>query len=682
MLKRLRTVAQIVFGLLAVAFLIYAIAKNWKPMLDGLSEVAWPLIIASAACVIVGLYVNMLSWRAIVRSLGTDLSRPEASSVFFTSQLGKYIPGGIWPVVASARLGKAFGLSAIISVGSMTIALLLSATVGLVYGVGVLFTIPALVTHYWYLLVLLLVGGLIVLVPPVLNRVIRLALKLLRKDGALPTILPRPFAAAIGWSIMSWFFLGSALACLAFGTSGFSFRVLLDGVSGYGLGWVAGFVAIIAPAGVGVREAVLVFVLGPTLGATTVLGLAVVHRLFMTLGDVAMLLFTIGGRRRARQKNEPGLHVTYVTRKFPPSVGGMETLAFNTDLALRQAYGHSGLIAMGRGNKNLLWWMPVTAFRLLGRSIAGSDDVYLFGDALAWALLGWIPRVFRRRALTMVCGLDITYSNPAYRRVVHGALRRAPKVLAISRATLDQAIDAGVDPRRAEVVTMGIELAEAVRDDRQAAREQILSQFDLAADSVVLMTTGRLVKRKGVRWFVNEVVPLLPSEFIYLVAGSGPDRDEILKDAERLGVSDRVRLLGYIGDDQRELLLSGADFFVQPNIPVPNDIEGFGLVVIESAQAGLLTVAANIEGLLDAVRPGVTGLLAPSGDGRAWADILITESASPERAAQARRFRDEARRIYSLETMGGELETSIAAITGAAPATNDLSQAQPAAGGR
>ncbi|RKR73238.1 glycosyltransferase [Frondihabitans australicus] len=662
MLKRLRTLLQIVFGVVAVGFLIWAIAKNWGPMVRELGVIAWPLVVLSCAAIACGLYVNMLSWRAVVRALGTNLSRREAASVFFTSQLGKYIPGGIWPVVASARLGSAFGLSAITSVSSMTISLLMSATVGLVYGVGVLFTIPALVHNYWYLLILLLVGGLIVLVPPVLNRVIMLALRLLRRAGALPRLDGTAFAAAVGWTLLSWLFLGLGLAFLAIGTDGGSPRVLLDGVSGYALAWVAGFVAIIAPAGVGVREAVLVFVLGPSLGQNAVLGIAVVDRLFMTLGDIAMLFFTIGGRRRARQKNDPRLQVTYVTRKFPPSVGGMETLAFNTDLALTSAFGHSGLIAQRGSNKNLLWWVPATAVRLVGRSIAGSDDVYLFGDALAWATLGWIPRLFRRRALTMVCGLDITYTNPLYRLVVHSALRRAPKVLAISRATLQQAVEAGVDPARGQVVTMGIELASAISDDRVEARREVLAAHALPDDAVVLMTTGRLVKRKGVQWFVQNVMPLLPETFHYLVAGSGPDHDGILSDAQRLGLADRVHLLGYVSDADRELLLSGADFFVQPNIPVPGDMEGFGLVVIESAQAGLLTVASGIEGLQDAVRPGVTGLQAPSGDGPAWAELLVETAGRPDRAALALRFRDEARRIYSLQTMGSELETTIVEV--------------------
>lgn len=201
-----------------------------------------------------------------------------------------------------------------------------------------------------------------------------------------------------------------------------------------------------------VCEGVLVLLLGGTLGAPAILGVAVVHRVFMTIGDLAMLAFT--ARARSTVLGVPD--VTYVTRKFPPSVGGMETLAENTVRAL-WAHKEPGVIALGKRNVHLLWWIPATALRLVAGVLGRRSRSYLFGDALAWALLGWIPRLGRVPAFTMVCGLDITYRNRLYRAVVHRALRTAPRVLAISRATLETAIDAGVNRDRAHVLTMGLD---------------------------------------------------------------------------------------------------------------------------------------------------------------------------------------------------------------------------------
>lgn len=354
--------------------------------------------------------------------------------------------------------------------------------------------------------------------------------------------------------------------------------------------------------------------------------------------------------------------VSYVTRKFPPSVGGMETLAQNTHLALDTEFGRSGLFKQGGSNRNLLWWVPVTAVRLVADVARKRSRSYLFGDALAWALLGWIPRWARVPAFTMVCGLDITYKNPLYRGVVHPALKRSPRVLAISAATLQQAVDAGVEPARGHVVTMGVVESTAAAEESSTARANITGRNSLPDDAVLLLTTGRLVRRKGVAWFTREVMPLIDERFHYLIAGTGAD-DQFIRDAAaETGVADRVHLLGYVPDAERAELLRGADFFVQPNIPVSNDMEGFGLVVVEAAQADLLTVAADLEGLRDAVRPGETGFSVPSGDATKWADELTALAARTDRAKLAAEYGANARRIYSIDQMGSELGEHVTAV--------------------
>lgn len=297
MWKRARAVAQICVGIAAVAFLVWALAKNWTATRAALMRMDPWLSLGAAALILVGLYVNMLSWREVVAALGTRLMRSQAASVFFTSQLGKYIPGGIWPVVASARLGQAFGLTAMQSVGSMTIALLMSVTVSGVFSTGVLFLIPALATEYVAVPIAVIAVGVALLWPPVLNRLIRLGLRVLRRDGGIPPLQQTPFAIAVVWSVASWLCFGLSLSMLAAAMGATDRHGLVAAVSAYALSWLAGFLALIVPAGVGVREAVLTAVLAGTLPGAAVLGIAVVHRVFMTLGDVVMLAFTRRQRR-------------------------------------------------------------------------------------------------------------------------------------------------------------------------------------------------------------------------------------------------------------------------------------------------------------------------------------------------------------------------------------------------
>ena len=83
-------------------------------------------------------------------------------------------------------------------------------------------------------------------------------------------------------------------------------------------------------------------------------------------------------------------------------------------------------------------------------------------------------------------------------------------------------------------------------------------------------------------------------------------------------LEDRVWLLGQVSEDLLHGLYRGADLFVMPNIPVPGDIEGFGVVMIEAGAAGLPVVAADLEGIRDVVTPGRNGALVEPGDSRGF----------------------------------------------------------------
>jgi glycosyltransferase involved in cell wall biosynthesis len=111
-----------------------------------------------------------------------------------------------------------------------------------------------------------------------------------------------------------------------------------------------------------------------------------------------------------------------------------------------------------------------------------------------------------------------------------------------------------------------------------------------------------------------------------------------------------------VDDEDRELLLKGADLFVQPNIPVSGDIEGFGLVTVEAAMRGLPVVASELEGIAEAVVDGVTGLLLPPADTEAWIAALTDLVADRARlAGLGGTYQHAARQRYSERAMGEEL---------------------------
>jgi phosphatidylinositol alpha-1,6-mannosyltransferase len=345
------------------------------------------------------------------------------------------------------------------------------------------------------------------------------------------------------------------------------------------------------------------------------------------------------------------MNPVFFTRKFPPSVGGMETLAAGVWRSLVRARPASVLIAHGGANSRLPLWLPGALGRLLWLVLRRRVSFVLTGDALAFAIVSPFLRLLRVPHATMVMGLDITYSNPAYKALVLPPLRRASSVLAISAATASSAVAVGVPESRVTVIRLGVEVPAMA--SRVEARAALLAHLGLSSDARVLLTLGRLVPRKGALWFAREVLPLLDSSVHYVVAGDGPSR------AALEAVGGNVHLLGRIDDDLRETVLRGADVFVQPNVAVPGDMEGFGLVTIEAALRGTPVVAADLEGLKDAVVHGETGLLLPSGDAALWASEVTRLLADPSLDALGLRFQAAAGNLYGETAMGDALVSAL-----------------------
>ncbi|MDX1532382.1 MAG: glycosyltransferase family 4 protein, partial [Rhodothermales bacterium] len=145
----------------------------------------------------------------------------------------------------------------------------------------------------------------------------------------------------------------------------------------------------------------------------------------------------------------------------------------------------------------------------------------------------------------------------------------------------------------------------------------------LHPDVTLVCSVGRQIPRKGFDWFVRTVLPLLPEDIHYWLAGDGPQAAAIRAAAEEAGVAHRVRLLGTVDEEDLMTLLHAADLFAMPNRPTRNDPEGFGVVMLEAGLCGTPTVAASLEGIRDVVADGWNGHLVPSGAALAFAETIL-----------------------------------------------------------
>ncbi len=298
-----------------------------------------------------------------------------------------------------------------------------------------------------------------------------------------------------------------------------------------------------------------------------------------------------------RPTPSPGaLKVLFLTRKYPPMIGGLETLSYH----LTTGYaGPKTIVPLGRLQRHLVWFLPYVSLRVL---LTGHRyDLIHLGDPML-ALAGRVGAlVWGRKVVVCVHGLDLVYAHRLYQWYLRTFLH-ADTFVAISAATRKLAEERGLEP--VTVVTIGVAKEFFDIERRPDADPEVAAA---RKGRTVLITTGRLIPRKGVAWFVANVLPRL--DVLYVVVGGGRDYERIQRVAEEAGVTDRLLLIWQPERDRMHTLISSADLFVMPNIPIPNDVEGFGIVGIEAAASGLPVVASRLEGIPDAVTDGESGIL-------------------------------------------------------------------------
>ena len=281
----LSTVVGAVIGVVAIAFVTRALVSEWSRVRDALADASVPWLVAGLLLAAAAMVSIALGWLATLRLLGDERPVGRVVAWYFVGELGKYLPGGVWPVVGRAELARRGGIPRSRAYAGVALSLAVLYLAGMFVAVGFL---PFALTggsrlSPWMLFLLALPLGLLALNDRVLER---FAAWVRRVTGRqLPLDIPewRHSTALVLRYLPSWFLIGGATYAVARSlTPEVSFpRVMFAAV----LSWVAGFLAVPVPAGAGVREAVFLAFAGlpAPLAATT----AVATRLLFILVDTA-----------------------------------------------------------------------------------------------------------------------------------------------------------------------------------------------------------------------------------------------------------------------------------------------------------------------------------------------------------------------------------------------------------
>ena len=300
-----RRLLSAVLLLIVVAAFAYALAGRWDEVVHRMAEQDIGVLLGAFALCVVGTIMGFLLWRGVLAELGSPVSPPVGARIFFIAQLGKYLPGSVWPVVVQMRLGHAAGIPRRRTGLAFLLTLGLSIIWGLIAG---LLALPVLVSggdaHVgWF--VLLLPFFAVLLVPRVVNALLGRMLRLLRRPGLERPLSGRSIAVASAWTLAFWIVFGLHVWLLAVGLGADPLVTLPVAIGGFALAFSIGPLLVVLPAGAGVREAVLVVLLASVLDTADATAVALTSRglFIVTDGLLALVgaalpgLVRLAGRR-------------------------------------------------------------------------------------------------------------------------------------------------------------------------------------------------------------------------------------------------------------------------------------------------------------------------------------------------------------------------------------------------
>lgn len=362
--------------------------------------------------------------------------------------------------------------------------------------------------------------------------------------------------------------------------------------------------------------------------------------------------------------------VLFITHKYPPSTGGMEKQSFELINGCRKHLDVHTIVFDGSE--------PIYVFfaKLKSRvsqiiKLHPDIDVIHLNDGLMAAIFHLLKiRVAGVKIVVTFHGLDVVFPLRLYQKYLLPKLQRFDAFICVSDATKQSCAERGFDEKKLFVVDNGVEdvlIHSAINADISMAKK-----YGIKDDSIIILAIGRPVKRKGFSWFAQNVMPLLDDRFKFVHIGDVKVSESFLfnllpkkmqelvslflgkaTDAKALrdvsATNKNVILCGKVSEEDKVTIISNASMMVMPNIKVNGDMEGFGLVALEGSIMGKTVLAANMEGITNAIHDGKNGFLLESGKPKIWANKI--EELSRNKVLYDNQVREYTLQHFSWEKM-------------------------------
>jgi phosphatidyl-myo-inositol dimannoside synthase len=378
--------------------------------------------------------------------------------------------------------------------------------------------------------------------------------------------------------------------------------------------------------------------------------------------------------------------VLLVTGVFPPGIGGMQKYYYNIgkhskhDLTVLAPHypndkafdaNQSFKIIRGPFMKNervhITSWLRL--FKHVRKAIREENTELTIYGYIMIGMIGLIlQKLFGHKYVISTHGMDMLQ----FRRfwglnfMTKLILQQADGVLTNSEFTKKLVLSYGVEPSKIELVFPGVE----DMYEKQGKHADLIEKHDLK-DKYALLTVGRLVKRKGHDRVIESLPQLIKEipELVYLIVGDGPERSSLEQLAAKLGMSERVIFVGSIQDEAllNQYYNTCDQFLMIARELDTGNAEGFGIVYLEAACAGIPVIAGNSGGAGEAVLHETTGLVVdPNAKEEIANAILRLKTDSLLREALIRHGYKRAKSSFRYHTLTQKFDLYMRRVCGAA----------------
>ncbi len=242
-----------------------------------------------------------------------------------------------------------------------------------------------------------------------------------------------------------------------------------------------------------------------------------------------------------------------------------------------------------------------------------------------------VSKIIKIKYAVFLHGLDLSLAAkwPRKKWLAEKILKNSDKIICLNNFTAD--LTKRFFPGNTEKIVI---VNPAVEPAPRPANEQISAlkkQYNLH-DKMVLLSVGRLVKRKGVDMVIKAMPKVLKKipNLVYIILGDGEEKENLELEIKNSELDKNIKIITQSSDQERDSWYNLCDIFIMASRNIKGDFEGFGIVYLEANLAGKPVIAGRSGGVGDAVINDLNGLLVDPEDTGQIASAIIKLAENPD----------------------------------------------------